>query len=52
MIVVTGMRSGDNFISKKYASTNSHQLYKINEIKANGELVLQDSRYQGIAEDE
>ena len=52
MIVVMGIRSGDNFIAKKYASSNSHQLYKINEIKPNGELILQDSRYQGIIEDE
>ena len=52
MIVVMGIRSGDNFIAKKYSSSNSHQLYKINEIKPNGELILQDSRYQGIIEDE
>ena len=52
MIVVMGIRSGDNFIAKRYASSNSHQLYKINEIKPNGELILQDSRYQGIIEDE
>ena len=52
MIVVTGMRSGDDFISKKYASTGGHQLYRINEILDNGDLVLQDSRYQGgTAED-
>ena len=25
MIVVTGIRSGDDFISKKYASTGGHQ---------------------------
>lgn len=47
MIVVTGIRSGDDFISKKYASTGGHQLYKIDEIYSNGELKLLDSRYQG-----
>ena len=47
MIVVTGIRSGDDFISKKYASTGGHQLYKIDEILENGDLVLKDSRYQG-----
>lgn len=47
MIVVTGIRSGDDFVSKKYASTGGHQLYRINEILDNGDLVLQDSRYQG-----
>ena len=47
MIVVTGIRSGDDFISKKYASTGGHQLYKIDEIYSIGELKLLDSRYQG-----
>ena len=47
MIVVTGIRSGDDFISKKYASTGSHQLYRIEEIKPNGDLILQGERYQG-----
>ena len=46
MIVVMGMRSGDSFISKKYASSGySHQLYKIDEILPNGELVLRNERY-------
>ena len=52
MIVVTGMRSGDNFLSKKYASTGGHQLYKIEQILDNGELVLKDSRYQGGIEED
>ena len=52
MIVVTGIRSGDDFISKKYASTGGHQLYKIEEILPNGELVLKDSRYQGGIEED
>ena len=52
MIVVTGIRSGDDFISKKYASTGGHQLYKINEVLPNGELVLQDTRYQGGIEED
>ena len=54
MILVQGIRSGDNFIPKKYASSSStHQLYKINEVLPNGDLVLQVERYQGgIAEDE
>jgi DNA polymerase-3 subunit alpha len=47
MIVVTGIRSGDDFVSKKYASTGGHQLYKIDEILPNGDLILKDSRYQG-----
>ena len=52
MIVVTGIRSGDDFVSKKYASTGGHQLYKIEEVLPNGELVLQDSRYQGGIEED
>ena len=47
MIVVTGIRNGDNFVAKKYASTGGHQLYKIESILANGDLILQDQRYQG-----
>lgn len=47
MIVVTGIRNGDNFVAKKYASTGGHQLYKIDKILPNGELILKDGRYQG-----
>ena len=52
MIVVTGMRSGDNFISKKYASTGGHQLYRIEKINNDGTLELKDSRYQGGIEED
>jgi len=41
------MRSGDNFICKKYASTTGHQLYRIKQVNDDGTLVLQDARYQG-----
>ena len=51
MIVVTGMRSGDNFISKKYASTGGHQLYKIDKINEDGSLILRSERYSGELED-
>ena len=51
MIVVTGIRSGDDFISKKYSSTEGHQLYKIDKVLSNGELTLKSSRYQGDEED-
>jgi DNA polymerase-3 subunit alpha len=49
MIVVTGIRSGDDFVSKKYASTGGHQLYKIDNVLENGELRLKDTRYQSEA---
>ena len=52
MIVVQGIRSGDDFIAKKYASTAGHQLYHIDEIQSNGNLILRNNRFQGEAEDE
>ena len=52
MIVVQGIRSGDDFVAKKYASVGGHQLYKIDKIKDNGELVLRTSRYQGEEEED
>jgi DNA polymerase-3 subunit alpha len=52
IIVVTGIRSGDNFISKKYASTNGHQLYKVENINSNGTLTLRNTRYQGEEEED
>ena len=52
MIVVQGFRSGDNFIPKKYASSGGHQLYKIDEILPDGELILKDARYQGGIEED
>ena len=52
MIVVQGIRSGDQFITKKYASSGGHQLYKITEVFPNGEIALQTERYQGgVVED-
>jgi DNA polymerase-3 subunit alpha len=52
MIVVMGIRSGDNFIVKKYNSTSGHQLYKIDSIEPNGDLTLRSSRYQGDYEED
>jgi DNA polymerase-3 subunit alpha len=52
MIVVQGMRSGDAFVAKKYASTGGHQLYKITEVFPNGEIALQVERYQGGFEED
>ena len=51
MIVVMGMRSGDDFISKKYASSGGHQLYKIKSIDGT-DVVLTDKRYQGGIEED
>ena len=47
MIMVNGMRSGDKFVSKKYKSAGGgHQLYLIDSITEDGDLVLKDKRYQ------
>ena len=52
MIVVQGIRAGDTFITKKYASSGGHQLYRISDLLDDGDLVLQVERYQGgILED-
>lgn len=52
MIMVTGIRRGDDFIPKKYASTVGHQLYKIENISSNGSLALRTERASGEAEEE
>ena len=52
MIVVMGIRSGDNFVAKKYASSGGHQLYKINEIIDGTDILLTHDRYQGGMEEE
>lgn len=51
MIIVQGIRSGNEFITKKYSNSPGHQLYKIVEIK-DKDLILTSDRYQGIMEDE
>ena len=53
MIIVQGIRQGEEFVSKNYKSSRGHQLYKINEIMPDGDIVLQVERYKGgILEDE
>ena len=52
MIIVQGIRSGDNFIGKRYTSTPGHTLYHIDEIDKYGDLVLRDKRYQGDTEED
>ena len=51
MLVVTGMRRGDEFVSKKYSATPGHQLYKIDQVSDNGNIVLRAERAQGEGED-
>lgn len=52
MIVVQGIRSGDNFLPKKYASSTGEQLYKITDINSNGDIKLTHTRYQGGIEED
>ena len=52
MIVVNGMRSGDNFVAKKYASAVGHTLYKITEIIDGTDVRLTHERYQGDNDEE
>ena len=52
MIIVQGIRSESEFVAKNYASSGGHQLYKINSIEPNGDLLLKTERYQGELEDE
>lgn len=52
MIVVQGIRRGDEFVPKKYASSKLHQLYHIDKVNNDGTLVLRSDRLQGENEDE
>lgn len=46
MIIVNGMRSGDDFIAKKYSSTVGHQLMKITSIDNEGRITVTSERYE------
>lgn len=52
LLVVTGMRRGSEFVSKKYSATPGHQLYKIDSVLANGSIVLRSERAQGESEED
>ena len=52
MLLIQGIRRGDDFIAKKYNATGGHQLYRILDIDDAGDIVLQEERYKGEYEDE
>lgn len=52
MIAIQGFRRGDNFVPKKYTSTEGHMLYKIDKIYDNGDLDLRSVRFTGNLEEE
>lgn len=43
-IMVTGFRRDDTFVAKTYSKTQTHQLYKIEEVNEKGEMKLQHER--------
>ena len=47
MVLVKGIRRGDDFIAKKYSSTEGHTLYKIESIDANGDIKITSERAGG-----
>lgn len=47
MIMVTGVRSGDMFLAKKYSSTPGHRLYKITNVNKDGSIGIIGERVQG-----
>ena len=53
LIMVQGIRSGDQFIAKKYKNSGSpHRLYKITEVKSDGDILLTSERVQGESDGE
>ena len=45
ILMVQGIRRGDDFIVKKYSNTAGHQLYRILDIDENGSISIQSERY-------
>ena len=51
-LLICGLRSEEEFIAKKYASTGGHQLYKITDIDEQGDILLCSERYKGGIEED
>lgn len=52
MIMVKGFRREDMFVSRNYAASPGHQLYRITQVFPNGDLELQGERVKGEAEED
>lgn len=52
MIIVKGIRRGNEFVAKKYANSGGHQLYRIDKVNDDGSLEIRSERYSGEDEDE
>ena len=50
-LIVQGYRREDTFVSKNYANTEMHQLYKINEVIGD-KIMIQSERQSGISSEE
>ena len=46
-VMITGFRRDDTFVAKTYTRTQTHQLYRIDEINNNGEMKLTHERAKG-----
>lgn len=44
-VMCTGFRRDDMFVTKTYAHTPTHQLYKITDVTENGDIILTHDRY-------
>lgn len=52
MIIIKGIRRGDEFVAKKYTSSNGHLLLHIDKVNTNGTLEVRSERYKGEMEDD
>lgn len=52
MLIVQGIRRGDDFIPKKYARTISHQLYRITKVINDKDIEITSTRAGGDAEED
>lgn len=52
MIMVKGFRREDMFVSRNYAASAGHQLYRITQVFPNGDLELQGERVKGEVEED
>ena len=48
LLLIQGVRRGDDFVAKKYARTAGHTLYHIDGVNNNGELLLRSERKNSI----
>lgn len=52
MIIVKGIRRGDEFVPKKYKGSPGEMLYHIDEISKDGDLIIRHDRYKGEEDNE